>query len=350
LPADALPEAKTGLDKGVLWVQDMFLSIGTGFTDLANSLNPNVTSNYGGSQEESEDPQGVFLKEFDRGEVKYFEGSPVYVWGIIEAKTLSQRFDIELSCDTEDEEGNIIPGYVDEASKKTSITIPVSSGVDRNLICSFDKGVLKAGTHAVKIYAKFDFAAESNKNIFLMDSDVLNSDRMYLSRQGTEPTAENVLEKNQITFTPEAKSSTGPVLLTLASDPVLWEVSKTNSVPYFFGVQMQNNWDSGGKIDEIKTVYFKVPTPMTIPDQCSGIIPKPVSSSGNQYEAGYNTYELEVNLKDIEEDVAVGCQINVPMTSLDSAAVTRRYIKTHVDYTYSLTQEIDVEVEKIATG
>ncbi len=328
------------------------LNIISGGQKFAAMFDPNTyNTNYEGTQEETEDPQGVFLKKYDLGDLKYYEGNQVYVWAILEAKTLENRLDIEVRCtakaddSTEEEPIPPIEGVLDDKTKAKVMKIPVYSGVTTNVICIFDS--LKAGEYEINITADFDFGADLPKRIFLMHKDRVMSDRLYLAQQGTDPTPENILIKNNINEIAEDESSTGPVLLQISSDPLIWEIPYSGNP--FFGVKVENNWDAGTKVKQIKDIYLKVPEPMVVVG-CTQFDPVKVGGSDPQAENGYNTYRIDTpSLIDVEEAIAVGCPLSVNANSLDSEPVTRRFIKAHVDYSYNLEVKIPIEVEKLAT-
>lgn len=308
----------------------------------------NTSYIYGGGSEQSENPQGVFLKELDRGERTLRPGNPIHLWALLEARTLDKPFQVTVSCKTEyetDIETVEVNGIVDEENNGKTITFDVLSGVERHIQCYFDS--LPEGSYEVVFTAEYDFSADADLRVFLMDRDRLIDDLQVLVDKGKQPTGKTVLkELYGITdIEPESISSTGPVLLTIATDNPPWDLGDNNVLRPFFGISVINNWERGGHIKQINKIYFKIPDDFTIYDptrSCDSVV---VLSSDLQ-ELGYKVYETATSVDEItEESRTVNCNMNINRAGLDAAPVTTRFLKAHVDYIYVLEEEVDIEVE-----
>jgi hypothetical protein len=308
----------------------------------------NTSYIYGGGTEPSENPQGVFLKEMDRGERTLRPGNPIHLWVKLEARTLDKPFQVVLSCKTEIENdigAYEIHGIVDEENNAETITIDVLSGVERHIQCYFES--LPEGSYDVVFTAEYDFSADADLRVFLMDRDRLIDDLQVLVDKGRQPTGKTVLSElyGVTDIEPESISSTGPVLLAIATDNPPWDLGDTNNLRPFFGISVVNNWERGGHIKQIDKIYFKLPDDFSIYDpsrSCDSVVV--LSSSGQ--EPGYKVYETAESFDEItEESRTVNCNMNINRAGLDPIPVTTRFLKAHVDYTYILEEKIGIEVE-----
>lgn len=327
-----------------------FSTMGSGFVQLFN------TSAYApsGNQEEVEDPQGVFLKELEGGDIRFSEGSPVYVFARLEAKVLDKPIDVTITCNTSIETDTGIEeirGIVDEESKAEYMTVPVFSGVERTVPCIFSQNTgnpLKEGSYDIKYYAKFDFAADSRLKIYMMERNRLINDFVLLQDKGLEPTKENVLlELYDIKdTTPVSIFTSGPLELDIGTEKVPWDLALTNNIRPSIGVAMKNIWESNAKIESINTIYLKVPDTMTLTGaDCLGIPLAKEPSNSPQAEAGYNVYSLKPGWTDIKDYVGLKCPITIATGTLDNVPVTTRFLKAHVDYTYLLEESTSLDVD-----
>jgi len=90
-------------------------NIGTFWGGMWNTLkDPFNETYYDGSEEETKDPQGVYLNEIKRGNNEFRYGMPVYLWARIEARTIERAIDeVKVQCYTEIEDpdtGEMIRG------------------------------------------------------------------------------------------------------------------------------------------------------------------------------------------------------------------------------------------------
>lgn len=351
--------AKTVFEKTGVLLKDIatnavikpFQNIGALFDHNTYTGNPPT-----GSQEETENPQGVFLKELETGDITFSDASPVYVFARLEARTLDKRIDVKVRCNTsiENEAGEEIEviGVVDEDTGAKDITVPVFSGVERTIPCIFSESLgnpLPAGTYEIKYYAEFDFSADSSLKIYMMDRDRLINDFELLQDKGQEATKESVLSVlyGYQDTNPESIYTSGPLELVIGTEKVPWDIASTNNIKPSFEVAMNNLWQDSAKIESINNIYLKVPDTMAIQSMdCLGIPVKKEAPGSAQYETGYNVYLLQPSWTNINEFVGLKCPITIGANSLDAIPVTTRFLKAHVDFSYMLQETISVEVEE----
>jgi hypothetical protein len=301
---------------------------------------------YGGRQEESQNPQGVFLKEIEKGDMLFFEQTPVLLWAVLEARTLEQPIEaVNVKCTTELEDETIKEGIVNEGS--TLFSFPVYSGVDRPLSCRFD-GLLE-GNYDAKFIADFDFTTESRQLVYLMDRTRYTEELIALKRQGLSTSPVDILSSIDITETnPKSIYTTGPVAVEIGTNGVPWDIGDSNNILYRFGVKIKNEWTNGGKLKSINAIRFIVPATFDfVVNSCS----LPVDYNAVNMADGTKAYETTSQLPDIKDEVTINCLMRINKDSLDQKVeVTRRYLKAEVDYTYEVSEKIDFDIEKLNDG
>lgn len=319
-------------------------------TDLRKAImSPFNTSSYdySGKQEETKNPQGVYLNEIEKGDMLFFEEIPALLWAVLEARTLEKAIDkVSVKCELELEDGTIMQGIVNEGT--TTYTFPVYTGVDRPLSCRFD-GLIE-GNYNAKFLAEFDFTTESRQLVYLMDRTRYTEEIIALRRQGKSAKPNDVLNSVDITETnPESIYTSGPVAVKIATNSFPWDIGDTNNILYLLGVEITNEWTRGGEIKSINKVRFVIPSTFSIVDNSCGVKIKLVSLGANANTgAGEKIYETIEEITDVEDERKINCLMRLDKSSLDkSVEVTRRYLKAEVDYTYIMEQKTDFEVEKL---
>ncbi len=304
---------------------------------------------YTGQEEVSEDPQGVFLEQLERGEIIYKEDSPAYVWARLKAKTLAkgQKFTVTVTCKTEieDEYGDKeeVYGIVNEKTKAKELELDVFTGVERTIPCYFDS--LPEGSYDIIYNATFDFETDAKKKIYLMDRNRMINDFELLADKGLNPSKELLMSElyDIQESDPDATYTTGPISVGIGTDQPPWDIGEVNNIRPLFGVTIENKWSNGGRIDKLKIIYLKVPDSLLINGgTCSGY---PIHKTNEEIEQGFNVYKLEPDISDVEESVSVNCLMDIDKNPLDPVPVTTRFLKAHVTYSYSLQEEISIEVE-----
>ena len=316
-------------------IKNIFADIKTGY---GNWINDTFNYDYySGDQEKVEIPQGVYLKELERGDLIYRPGSPIYVWARLEAKTLDEKITADISCKTEDENEVEIFGQIDEP------TVTILTGVERSIPCEFAN--LDEGDYEIKFTADFNFGADARKKVYLMDRERMINDFEVLIDRGLKPSKEDVLrELYDIQDTePESIVTSGPISVAIATDSVPWDIGESYNFKPLFGVTIENIWQDGGTVKKITKIEFMVPEDMEIED-CD----QEVDTNNFDTESEFKIYKVDPDselIQDIEDYVTINCRMNVDHDNLDNTPVTTRFLKVHVDYEYVLEEEIDIEVE-----
>ncbi|MBN2367628.1 hypothetical protein JXC34_01315 [Candidatus Woesearchaeota archaeon] len=315
---------------------------------------------YSGTQEQAQDPQGVFIEELDVGDRVFREGSPVYVWAKLKTKTLDGVEDIltvHVDCyaETTSLSGKTkTKGVLDEEEKKFSVFIPVTSGVEKSIPCIFDADYgneLPEGKYKITYNVEFDFGADVRKKVYLMDRYRYINDLEVLDDKGLTPSKEGVLrDLYKIEDTdPESIASSGPVLLAIGTDSVPWDIGESESIKTLFGLTIKNLWESGGKVNKVNNIYLSVPDTFGL--SCSEM---DLSTSPRTPEEGLKEFKAEYEsgheINEIDDYRTIPCLMNVDRESLDSIPVTTRFLKAHVDYTYVIDKTIHIEVEEYDLG
>ncbi|MEK6916390.1 MAG: hypothetical protein AABW92_01475 [Nanoarchaeota archaeon] len=314
----------------------LLVESGSSFRQLFN------TSGYydTGQQQETKNPQGVFLTEIDKGDYTNYNGTPVYLWARFEARTLDKPIDpVKVRCSAEDKDGNVTEGIVNEES--TEYNFLVISGVDRTISCRFDD--LDVGRYKAIFNATFDFATEATRKIYLINRERYMEELQALNQKGQQATGKDVLRQLKITdISPETIYTSGPVAIGIATDNVPWDIGDEGNIKHRFGITAKNEWKKGGEILKINKMEMIVPSTF---DLITSSCDVKLQSAG--VKDGDKVYSTTKVIDDIDEFKTINCLMNVNKQSLDTVPVTTRFLKAHVDYTYMITEEIDFKVEAL---
>ncbi len=316
---------------------------------IANSYNNfyqqtfNQSYLYPGQQEQTKNPQGIYIETIDRGDYLFRESSPVYLWAMIRAKTLEKPIEnIKINCTTELEDGTVVKGIINEEAEDYVFTDPIYSGMDRTFSCRFDN--LKQGSYEAQFNVEFDFSVEARQKIYLMDRTRYTEELVSLKRQGKEPSPEEILRSVGITeISPETIYTTGPVSLGIGTHKSPWDIGDTNNIKYLFGITAENIWPSG-KILSINKIQFIVPESFDIfLGSCDASI-----NYNPDIKGGSKIYSAEDKITDIDDFRTVNCLMKVEKDSLDPLKVTTRFLKARLDYTYLMTHKIGFDVQGLS--
>ncbi|MBT3720376.1 hypothetical protein HOG47_01900 [archaeon] len=307
----------------------------------------------GGSSEEPEDPQGLYLKELDQGDRPFRTGSKVYATAMLEAKTLEDPIVAQVICyttmenDLGDEEA--VMGKTNGNIGATQFTIISFS--QHTVRCSFDQ--LPEGDYEIYFNATFDFAAEIRMKLYLMDRERLLNDQVSLENKGQDSSSENVLKRiYDIDDTdPEPIYTSGPIKLQLGTDNLPIDIGAGTIRQSQYSLIVENDWDKGGRIDKFNNIYIKIPDTFALSnpaDSCD----LPASITNEQFEKGFKTYKLDLDdrFTNIKDAIGVSCMMDLTSNSLDPTPITIRYVKAYVDYTYVMQEKTEVEVEGRGTS
>jgi len=301
---------------------------------------------YDGQQEDTEEPQGIYIEKIDRGDYVFKEYAPIYFWALIEARNLDLDNPIYplITCTVELDDGTLLPGIVNEEDYEYEFE--VHSGVDRTISCRYDPGLIPEGGYKVTFDVTFNFGVDARRKIYLMDRTRYTEELVALKRQGKTPTPEQILLSVDITDTlPETIYTSGPVSLGIGTHNPPWDIGDTHNIKYLFGVTFENLWTQGGEIQSIDEIQLIVPDTFEI---MLGSCDVKIDYDNPIEEDNSKTYVSTDTIIDIEDFRTVNCLMKVEKDSLDPLKVTTRFLKSHVDYTYSMTESIDFEVEGLS--
>ncbi|MEM4397393.1 MAG: hypothetical protein QW757_02065, partial [Candidatus Woesearchaeota archaeon] len=336
--------------RGTSEISNIFESISLGFQNIGQLFNISQYT-YTGTQQESEKPQGVYLKEIKAGDYVYKEGMPIYISAILEARKIDTPFDVKVQCYTEKindiGKKEKIYGYINQLGQ-TEKQIKVISGAETTIQCIFDKDTLPYGDYTITINASFEFTTESIKKIYLMDRDRMLNDYKLLSTKNIEPSKQAILDLYKINDANQPSIyTTGPVELSIGTENVPWDIGDENINPRF-GLKIQNKWIDGGKISRLKTIYLKIPDTFNILENtCTGIAVEDVSSTDEEKEKSLKTYKIPVSdIGNIENQLTFICLMEIDKKALDKTPITTRYLKSQIIYDYELTKKIQLSIEK----
>lgn len=302
-----------------------------------------------GTQETTEEPQGLYLKALNQGDRPFRTGSSIYATSMLEARTLENPIEAYVICYTETEnelgEEVVIFGKINGNINPVKFTIISFS--QHTVRCSFD--TLPPEDYKIIFNASFDFASEIRKKIYLMDRQRLMNDQISLENKGKDSSSESVLTLlYDISDTdPEPIYTSGPIKLGIGTDNLPIDIGQGEIRQTQFSVSAENDWSKGGKISHFNNVYLKIPDTFSfsnLMESCD----LPVALTNEQYEIGYKTYKLELDdrFSNIRKNMGVSCILDLAANSLDPTPITVRYLKSYIEYNYIMQEDVDVEVEE----
>jgi len=330
-----------------------FKNAGHGFIQLFNTSQ--YYNTYDSTQETTEQEQGLYLEEIERGDFEYTTDSPVHLWARLVARTLEDEITAYVTCYAETQtiydDDIIIEGVVDEETSATELEISIFSGVERTIPCIFDEdeygnGLTEEGDYEIIYNTTFNFASDSRKKIYMMDRDRMLNDLDLLAEKGQDPSPENVLtELYDIQDTdPESVYTSGPIMLAIGTNKLPWDIGDKHNIKPLFGVTVENSWEKGGEISSIDGLYFIMPAAfrfINLEKSCT--VPVELVTENSDIKE----YRTKKPINNIEDFVTINCHMSIdPDEALDSVPVTSRFLKARAEYTYNLQEKISIEVEE----
>lgn len=316
-----------------------------GFTQLFNM------SSYGnsGTQETTEEPQGLYLKALDQGDRPFRTGSSIYATSMLEARTLENPIEAYVTCYTEveDELGEDVVSMGKINGNTAPVKFTIISFSQHTLRCSFD--TLPPGDYKIIFNASFDFASEIRKKIYLIDRQRLMNDQINLENKGQDSSSRNVLTiLYDITDTdPKPIYTSGPIKLGIGTDNLPIDIGQGEIRQTQFSVSAENDWSRGGKISSFKNVYLKIPDTFSFSNPLESC-DLPIALTNEQYETEYKTYKVEMDdrFSNIRKNIGVSCIMDIASNSLDPTPITTRYLKSYIVYNYVMQEDVEVEVKE----
>lgn len=264
---------------------------------------------------------GIYLKDIKPSDSEFFKGSPVTVWGLLEAKTLDDGLNIDISCyyGRKDDNGKVPDGQYGEVYPPS----PLARIYDEESIdidCRIDNSLeMQEGTNKVTIAADFNFETMAYLKNYFMDRDEIRSHEMK---------GENPLEVYGIEDTePKAKFTNGPVMIGMESaDEQPIGITDAYSVKPRLGITLATNQGWTGKIRELKELIVMVPNSMSLDTTwCSEFKDITEEYSGKCIDS-YIEYASQQLLECFEEagldrDTRIENNVFIGATSSESEAV-----------------------------
>lgn len=217
---------------------------------------------------------------------RFFENEPITVIGTINAQSIDEDLDVEVTCNLEDYEGGkFFPAEVSSASGSGN-PARVFKGFPEIIqaTCTFPNGLSIENseqlfrTERSNMYATYDFKTLASMKLYLLNLEVKKS----LALQQLDPfkyygISESLLKSDN---TMRSKATKGPINLgigTYQSQPF------SENIPYWFGVAIKNNIDWQGNLFGITSLELMVPPNMIL-----------------ESDAGFRTEESELNVEKVE--------------------------------------------------
>ncbi|MBN2421844.1 hypothetical protein JXB41_01340 [Candidatus Woesearchaeota archaeon] len=312
---------------GTLWtaVQNMIMFPFNAFNAAFQQSILNATGDYySGNQEQSgySTQLGVYFEDTETDMERYFTGDSVSVWSKLRAKTLEtdDPINIELTCVAIDEAGEKISADRIEPGPN----IDIYSEEDLFITCDFSN--LEEGFYEIQMKAEFLFETTARLKTFFMNKETARA----LKREDKDIYQEYPVIEDSVAIYTE-----GPVAIGMETikQPIL--VDESGARPYI-GITIENQWE--GVISRIDDFSITVPQGMELDTELDSC-----DFSGSSPEYHHNNLD-EIGAIDFYRSFK--CRFIVDLNNdLDDIPVTTRYFRTKVNYYYSLTEVLDIEIE-----
>jgi len=301
-------------------------------------------------------PLGVYLENLQGASPTFFEDESVIVWASIRARTLDPENpidEIKVSCVAYKDTAR--PKYGDASPEETSTNFFILEGIteteEQDLVCEFEKGIIRRGSRKVTFDAEFDFSTMSYLKNYFIDVERKRS----LVREGIDVFDEYGITDKQ----PVAIYSPGPVMVGMETTEPM--VGVRNNAKFRLGITIDSAPQWKGHIKKINNLIIKVPNSVSLAlcdaniksTKCEGdyagecedgrykriyIVPQEQSKKGRR------------GLSNVKPGVpfTINCNVNVDNAAglLGNVPVSTQYFKTTVDYVYELEQDVIVQMEK----
>jgi hypothetical protein len=188
---------------------------------------------------------GVYLENFKASEPVFYENTPVIAYSTMKAEALDKELNVLIACDAD----GTIPGV---PRPKDAFEILTSDQFD--IDCIWAKGLLKKGSHSLRLRAEFPFSTRAYLKSYMMDRDRLREYR----RQNIDP-LEKIPDKN-----PTVIYTSGPVRIGMSIGQQPIAVGIGGEALPSLGVTIENAWE--GRVIEMTGVFFIIPKGLAITD------------------------------------------------------------------------------------
>lgn len=285
---------------------------------------------------------GVYIDNLKASERMFYENTPVTIYTTMRAETIDKPLDINVVCEA-DGQTRVKP----RPKEVFNVITSDQSDID----CVWGKGVLKKGTHNIKLSAEFEFTTRSYIKSYIMDMDRLREYR----RQNVDP-LQGIPDKN-----PTAIYTSGPVRIgmSLGQQPI--PLGNGGEALQSWGVTIENLWD--GKIEEITNVIFFVPKGLKITNiegvsvqevRCDAVPEEERESCDDNLVSVYALTPEELALPIyknlVTKSFRIPLEISDPEKVLGKAPVAVQNFKVTAQYRYLIERTISVTVSEVTVS
>jgi hypothetical protein len=286
---------------------------------------------------------GVYLKDVQAADTKFYEDQPIIIWGTLTAQTIEEMINVKINCKVDDQN---ITGV--DIFPQTEFS--VESYEEASIECTFEPGLIDEGNHEISLNAEFNFLTSGYIKTYFMDQETKRS----FTREGIDPLdSYGIVEKNPI-----AKYTSGPIQMgiTVGRPPLSAEDD------FRMGITLTNTWL--GKLKEVTDMYIVMPKEVEMIGtddfaSCTGkrhyIFKKSDCQEIEEAEEGcdddiHNVYRIELGnttMKDIEVFETFLCRLKVSDSSrlLGDLPITTKYFKVATKYDYNIFEKIGIDVK-----
>lgn len=307
---------------------------------ILNTFNPNAIL-YPGVEEETEEPQGVFIT----GLRSLYDETPVgtepIIFGRIEARTFIDEPPVYIRPRCTLLRGSR-DGYVGDPG--VSEPFQVNQFLTRDVTCTFPADEnMRRGTYRGILGAEFNFETWAYAFYTFVSTDTL----LQYAREGKDIYSELAISPRTETI-----YTNGPVEIgmTALEQPVDIDPDATDGrfIKQRFGFTVNNKW-SQGEVSDVTYVRVLVPEPFVL-ENCLPI--QPVSEGSENEMHWYEFDKNDVDLHYLHDFRTVTCDLNLPSRGdarrvLDFGEKTPATFVVQARYRYVLEQDVPVRMVDI---
>jgi hypothetical protein len=272
---------------------------------------------------------GVFIKDIELAQPDYYYDEPISIWGTLVVKTLENPITVQTECISElnrDEEYR-----ADKIHPESFTAVQFDS---RPIDCVFNKYSFRPGSYSMTIKTTFDFQTYAYQKKYFINKDRANS----LLRQKIDPLTNYGINDPQ----PSAIYTAGPLMVGMSTENSLIKIDTEDSEEeiVYVGITLSNMWE--GTINEINRLVITVPEYMALVDgECSGREFEQLADNSKGI-----SYMLKDPIKDITDYKTIRCPLKITSKTgiLGQAPLAIRYIKIETNYSYTIKKGKSITV------
>lgn len=333
-------------DWSVKSVKNMFTAAGVKYTiaqsEITNAIKAAQGDYYSGQVDaDAKRRLGVYIENLKPSERIFYDNTPVTAYTTMSAQTLDKSLDITVACDADG-------GAISASNIRPQSSFNIISSDQYDIDCIWSKGLLKKGSHTLRLIAEFEFTTRAYMKSYMMDKDRLREYR----RQNIDPLA-GVPDK-----IPVATYTSGPVRIgmSLGQQPI--PLGRSGEPLQSWGVTIDNLWD--GKLVELTNVLFFVPKGIKITNiegvqtkevRCIDIPEEERESCDdnlvNIYALTPDELALPVYKNLVTKSFRIPLEINDPEKALGKAPLSVKNFKVTAQYRYLLERTAPIAVSEV---